>query len=100
MPVDTPYLDIKDVEGFREHAVLAYKNGFAGCLLINPRQIAPANEAFRPDEEKVELSRRVVDAVNEANKEGVSGAAMLDGTMVGPPMRKRAETALRQVEEC
>lgn len=99
LPIDTPYLDIKDVDGFREHQVIAYKNGFAGCLVLSPRQIDAANESFTPDEDKVALSRRVIDAVLQANKDGVSGVAMLDGTMVGPPMRKRAETVLKQIGE-
>lgn len=99
LPIDTPYLDIKDVDGFKQHQVIAYKNGFAGCLVLSPRQIDAANEAFTPDEAKVALSRRVIEAVLQANKDGVSGVAMLDGTMVGPPMRKRAETVLKQIGE-
>lgn len=100
LPIDTPYLDIKDVDGFKEHCLIAYKNGFAGGLILTPRQIDAANEAYSPDEEKIALSRRVVDAVRQANENGVSGVAMLDGTMlVGPPMRKRAETVLKQIGE-
>lgn len=99
LPIDTPYLDIKNVNGFREHQKTAYKNGFAGCLILSPRQIEAANEAFTPDEDKVSLSRRVINAVREANETGVSGVAMLDGTMVGPPMRKRAETVMKQIGE-
>ena len=99
LPIDTPYLDIKDIDGFREHCVTAYKNGFAGGLILNPRQIEAANEAYSPNIEKVILSRKVIDAAQKANEEGVSGVAMLDGTMVGPPMRKRAETVLKQIGE-
>lgn len=99
LPIDTPYLDIKDVNGFKEHCVIAYKNGFAGGLILSPRQIEAANEAYSPDAEKVNLSRRVIEAVRQANEEGISGVAMLDGTMVGPPMRKRAETVLKQIWE-
>ncbi|MBR4502336.1 MAG: CoA ester lyase [Clostridia bacterium] len=99
LPIDTPYLDIKDTEGFREHCLAAYKNGFAGGLILSPRQIDAANEAFTPDEEKAALSRRVIEAVRYASEEGISGVAMLDGTMVGPPMRKRAETVLKQIGE-
>ena len=99
LPIDTPYLDIKDIDGFKEHCVIAYKNGFAGGLILSPRQIEAANTAYTPDEEKVNLSKRVIDAVRQANEEGVSGVAMLDGTMVGPPMRKRAETVLKQIGE-
>lgn len=99
LPIDTPYLDIKDVEGFKDNETLAYKNGFAGCLILTPRQIEPANEAFTPDSEKVEFSKRVIAAVKEASETGTSGVAMLDGSMVGPPMRKRAETVLKQAGE-
>ena len=77
----------------------AYRNGFAGGLILSPRQIDIANEAFAPDGEKAALSRRVIEAVRHANEEGISGVAMLDGTMVGPPMRKRAETVLKQLGE-
>ena len=41
---------------------------------------------------------RVIEAVEEANKTGVSGVAMLDGGMVGPPMFKRARTIMKQIE--
>lgn len=99
LPIDTPFLDIKNVEGFKEHGLIAYRNGFAGCLILNPRQIEAANEAFTPDEEKITLSRRVIKAVRHASEEGISGVTMLDGTMVGPPMRKRAETVLKQIGE-
>ncbi len=100
LPIDTPYLDIKDVDGFKENETLAYRNGFAGCLILSPRQIDAANEAFSPTAEKIELSRRVITAVEEANESGKSGVAMLDGTMLGPPMLKRAETVLKQIEGC
>lgn len=98
LPIDTPYLNIADVEGFELKEREAYKNGFAGCLILNPKQIEPANRAFSPDEEKVEYSRRVIEAVQLAAIENKSGVAMLDGVMVGPPMRKRAQTVLEQNE--
>ncbi len=99
LPIDTPFLDIRDIDGFRQHCTIAFKNGYAGGLILSPRQIDVANEAFSPDEEKVALSRRVIASVKEATEEGISGVAMLDGTMVGPPMRKRAETVLLLIGE-
>lgn len=99
LPIDTPYLNVNDIEGFKANEILAYKNGFSGCLILNPKQIEAANEAFTPDREKIEYSRRVVAAVKEASTTGVSGVAMLDDVMVGPPMLKRAEAVLRQIEE-
>ncbi len=98
LPIDTPYLNIADLDGFELKEREAYKNGFAGCLILNPKQIEPANRAFSPDEEKVEYSRRVIEAVRIAENEDKSGVAMLDGVMVGPPMKKRAQTVLEQSE--
>lgn len=96
LPIDTPYLNLSDMKGFEENERLAYKNGFAGCLLINPRQIDAANAAFSPNMEQVAHAQRVIDAVKLSEKEAKSSVAMLDGVMVGPPMRKRAQLVLDQ----
>ena len=98
LPIDTPYLNISDIEGFEQKEREAYKNGYAGCLILNPKQIEPANRAFSPEKEKVEYSERVIEAVKLAASEKQSGVAMLDGVMVGPPMRKRAQLVLEQYE--
>lgn len=99
LPIDTPFLEIMDEEGYQEHCMIAYKNGFAGCLILSPRQIQIANETFYPDEEKIELSRKVMNAIRQANEEGGAGVAMLDGMMIGPPMQKKAEAVMRQIGE-
>lgn len=96
LPIDTPYLNVMDIEGFEKKECEAYKNGFAGCLLLNPRQIEPANRVFSPDAKKIEYSKKVIEAVNLVTSEKKSGVVMLDGLMVGPPMRKRAQSVLEQ----
>lgn len=98
LPIDTPYVNIPDIEGFEKAERQAYENGYAGCLVLNPRQIEAANRAFMPDKCKVEYSRRIIAAVKEAEKVKSSSVVMLDGGMVGPPMRKRAENVIRQIE--
>ena len=90
LPIDTPYLDLKNEEGFRREETISANMGFAGDLLVNPRQIPWANEVFSPTAEEVAHARRVVAAVEEVRKSGGS-IAVLDGKMIGPPMRKRAE---------
>lgn len=93
LPIDTPYLSLNDIEGFIKEETISFEMGFAGCLLIHPKQIEIANKCFTPKKEEVEQSRRIVAAINEAKQKG-SSVAMLDGKMVGPPMRKRAEQVL------
>lgn len=98
LPIDTPYLDIKDLEGLEKAEKLAYKNGFSGCLVLSPRQIEVVNNVFSPDKEEIEMSKRIIEAVELANETGESGVAMIDGGMVGPPMKKRAQFVLKQIE--
>lgn len=90
LPIDTPYLDLKNEEGFRREEGISAAMGFAGDLLVNPGQIPWANEVFSPTEEEIAHARRVVAAVEEVKLAGGS-IAVLDGKMIGPPMRKRAE---------
>lgn len=97
LPIDTPYLNINDTNGFEENESLAYKNGFAGCLLLNPKQIESANRVFSPSQKEVEFSEQVIKAIDEVKESGKSGVAMLNGMMVGPPMRNRAETVLKRL---
>lgn len=90
LPIDTPYLDLKNEEGFRREEGISAAMGFAGDLLVNPRQVPWANEVFSPSAEEIAHARRVVAAAAEAKQAGGS-IAVLDGKMIGPPMRKRAE---------
>ncbi len=97
LPIDTPYIDYHDKVGFGNVESLAYHNGFAGCLLINPSQIEIANKVFSPNESMIKYSMQIIEAVNNARDCG-SEIATLDGKMIGPPMRKRAETVINQMK--
>lgn len=98
LPIDTPYLNVGDLEGFEKNGLLAYKNGFAGNLLINPKQINSANKVFSPNEEQVNQAKRIINAIKNTGSEDDASIVMLDGGMIGPPMRKRAESVIRQIE--
>lgn len=90
LPIDTPYLDLKNEDGYRAEERVSAAMGFAGDLLVNPRQIPWANEVFSPSAEEITHARKVVAAVQETLKSGGS-IAVLEEKMIGPPMRKRAE---------
>lgn len=93
LPIDTPYLNINNIEGFYREKEMVYSMGFAGTLLVNPKQIEAANHCFSPKQEDVVYAERILEAVNAADA-GTGSIAMLDGEMIGPPMRKRAEKIL------
>lgn len=95
--IDTPFLAVHDVDAFIDEEMLSKDLGFSGIQVLSPRQIEPANKCFTPSEEEVNRSREIVAAWKESIKSG-SGVAMLNGKMIGPPMRKRAEKILEIME--
>ncbi len=88
--LDTPYLNVKDIEGLRKELSLAKELGFSGALLLHPGQVEPANEIFSPSQTEIENAQRLIDAIEKSKKTG-SAVTLIDGQLVGPPMLKRAE---------
>lgn len=80
-PVDGPFGDFNDPDGFLDAARRSAALGFEGKWAIHPSQIAPANEVFSPGDAEVERARRILEALEEAEAEG-RGAAQLDGRMI------------------
>ena len=94
LPIDTPYLAINDYEGFEKEELISFEMGFAGCLLIHPKQIS--NKCFTPNENEALRSIEIVSAVEKSKAEG-SGVAVLGKKMIGPPMEKRARKVLELI---
>lgn len=84
---DSAFANIKDAEGFRAEAQLAKRLGFLGKSCIHPSQITLANEVFRPSDEEIAHSLRVLEAAKAA---GGAGAYVVDGKMIDPPFVARA----------
>ena len=79
--VDGVYNDVKDLEGFEAECVQGAQLGFDGKTLVHPSQVEVANRVWAPDDDDLELARRVVDAFAEAEREG-RGVVTVDGRMV------------------
>ena len=91
--VDTPFLDIRNLAGFKKEVEQARELGFSGQLVLHPDQIAIANQIFSPSAGEIEEARRIMNAIQESSAKGL-GVTLLDGKLVGPPMRKRAINVL------
>lgn len=95
--IDTPYLDVHDMEGFAAREQKSKDLGFEGCLLIHPKQIELANGCFSPSKAEYDKASKIYEAVKESDEKGLS-VALLDGVLIGPPMQKNAFKTLRKQE--
>ena len=98
LPIDTPYLDLKNEAGFMAEERMAYSMGFAGALVVNRIQIPWANRCFQPSEEETMHAKAVLETAKKAKEEGRS-VATLEGKVVGPPMLKRANKVMEFMAE-
>ena len=96
-PIDGPYGDFKDSEGFFAAARRAAVLGFEGKWAIHPSQIDPANQVFSPAPEEVDKARRIVEAMAQAAKEG-RGAVQLDGRLIDIASIRMAQNLLQKSE--
>jgi citrate lyase subunit beta/citryl-CoA lyase len=80
-PIDGPYADFRNPDGYREEALRSATMGFAGKWAIHPSQITIANEMFSPSQEEVERARQLQAAYAKAEAEGL-GAVTFDGVMI------------------
>lgn len=96
-PIDGPYADFKDTDGFVAAAKRSAALGCEGKWVIHPSQVEMANELFTPSAAEVERARRILDAMREAGEKG-QGAVTLDGRMIDIASIRQAETLIRKAD--
>ena len=90
--IDGPYLQIRDVEGFRRVARRSAALGLDGKWVLHPGQIEAANEVFSPEQRDYDRAENILDAYEWHTSEagGGRGAAMLGDEMIDEASRKMA----------
>lgn len=96
-PIDGPFGDIKDPEGYIAGAKRAAALGCEGKWAIHPSQIALANDVFTPPEAEVNKAKRILEALKEAAAQG-KGAAALDGRLIDAASERMANNVVRAAE--
>ena len=92
-PIDTVWVDLRDLEGLDASARLARSRGFAGKMCIHPDQIPVVNAVFTPTDAEVEFSHKVVEAFDRAEAEGLA-AIQVEGKFIDYPIVYRAQRIL------
>ena len=96
-PIDGPFGDFNDPEGYLLAARRAAALGIEGKWAIHPKQIELANEVFTPPEAEVTKAKRILEELDKAAKEG-KGAASLDGKMIDAASARMAENVVRAAD--
>jgi len=96
-PIDGPFGDFGDPDGFRAAANRAAVLGYEGKWAIHPSQVALANEVFTPTAAEVARARRIVAAMAEAALAG-RGAVALDGRLIDIASIRMAEALLAKAQ--
>ena len=94
LPVDGPYGDFNDSEGFFAEAKRASTLGMVGKWAIHPNQVALANEVFTPSRDAIEEAREIIKAMNKAGENG-KGVTVFKGRMVDIASIKQAEVLVK-----
>ncbi|HLH11514.1 MAG TPA: CoA ester lyase [Methylovirgula sp.] len=92
-PIDGPFGDFSDRDGYLAAARRAAVLGYEGKWAIHPSQIELANEVFTPSEAEVTKAKRVVEAMQQAAREG-KGAVSLDGRLIDIASIRMAQALL------
>ena len=98
-PIDGPFGDFGDKDGYLSAAKRCAVLGFEGKWAIHPSQIELANSVFTPSAEEVNKAKRIIDAMEEASKDG-KGAVSLDGRLIDIASIRMAESLIAKAKLC
>lgn len=97
-PIDGPFGDFSDPEGYKAAAYRAAVIGCEGKWAIHPSQIALANEVMSPSNDEVDRAERILKAMAEAEAAG-KGAVSLDGRLIDYASIRQAEVLVEKARQ-
>src|ERR1700675_576495 len=97
-PIDGPFGNLDDAEGYRSAAGRAAALGCEGKWAIHPSQIPLANEVFSPSDSELERAARILEAMQKAAEDG-QGAVSLDGRLIDAASIRMAENLMRKSDQ-
>lgn len=89
--VDTIYGDIDNLDGLKEEALAARRDGFLCKAVIHPKHVDVVNAAFTPSEDELAHAQKIVDAFAQ---NPTAGVVRVDGKMVDKPHLRAAQKTL------
>ena len=97
-PIDGPFGDFSDPDGYRAAAKRAAVLGCEGKWAIHPSQVNLANEVMSPSEGQVDRANRILRAMADAEAAG-KGAVSLEGRLIDYASIRQAEVLIEKVKQ-
>ena len=94
-PIDTVFVDIKDLDGLERESREAAWMGFVGKITIHPSQIDIVNRAFSPTTDELAEAEELLEAFEE-NQAAGNMAFSFHGQMVDVPHLERARRLIER----
>lgn len=92
--IDSIWQDINDIDGLNKDLRLGKKFGYTGKCIIHPSQIDHVHKIFNPSIQDIQWATKVVQALDNAQKNLASGALKLEGKMIDAVHYKQAKRIL------
>ncbi len=97
MAIDTPFVNVGDFEGLKNHIKQAKILGYDGMLIMSPKELDIANKMYMPDKEEIKRASEIVELNEKAKKEN-KGIVIYNGVFVSPPTLKAAQKTMKKIE--
>lgn len=97
-PVDGPFGDYSDPDGYRAQARRSAILGCEGKWAIHPSQVALGNELYTPPADDVKQAKRILKEMKASQKAG-AGAVSLDGKLIDAASIKQANVIVDKARE-
>jgi malyl-CoA/(S)-citramalyl-CoA lyase len=97
-PVDGPFGDISDMDGYKAQTRRAAALGCEGKWAIHPSQVECANQLFSPSAAEADRARAILRAMAEAQRDGL-GAVTYDGKMIDLASIRQAKALVRKADD-
>ncbi len=95
--LDGVFNDLDDADGFADECLQGRQFGMDGKTLIHPKQLDAANRVFAPTEDEVAHARTVIEAFEDAEREG-RGVVTVGGRMIENLHVEQARDAVARAE--
>jgi len=95
-PIDGPFGDYSDAEGFLAQARRSAVLGCEGKWAIHPSQVSLANDIFTPPADEVAAAEAILKAMQEGAEKGM-GAVSLNGKLIDLASIRQAEVIVGQM---